>query len=104
MRKTTINTKEFIIRSRKLETEDNPKVLKKYIDEMFEIIESEIENAKESISCLKLDSRLGWEPSMEYIGAPDRIEWKEKLETYIMYGELTWYRKGIELDLKEADS
>ncbi len=61
----------------------------------------EIENAKESIPYLEVDSRLGWEPSMEYIASPDRIDWKIKIMLYIMRGELKWYRDAIAHDLKD---
>ena len=96
---TIVHTKEWFIRGSKLQVEQDPKVLMQYVDELVEIAKAEIENAKACIPYLEVDSRLGWEPSMEYIGTPDRIAWKEKLMTYILNGELTWYRKAIELDL-----
>ena len=50
-------------------------------------------------SMLEVDSRLGWEPCIEYVGSPDRIVWKEKLIRYILSGELKWYREAIKYDL-----
>ena len=32
--------------------------------------------AKAALALAEADSRLGWEPSMEYAGGPDQIRWK----------------------------
>ena len=69
------------------------------LEEMEEIAKAEIENAKASIPLLEVDSRLGWEPSMEYIGTPDRILWKEKIMQYILNGEVKWYKEAVKYDL-----
>ena len=44
-----------------------------------EIARVEYANAKEALVCVEADSRLGWEPSMEYCGGPEQIRWKLKL-------------------------
>ena len=69
------------------------------LEEMEEIAQAEIENAKASIPLLEMGSRLGWEPSMEYIGTPDRILWKEKIIQYILNGEVKWYKEAVKYDL-----
>ena len=38
--------------------------------------DTEIENARRTIPLVQLDSRLGFEPSMEYIGDEAHILWK----------------------------
>ena len=98
---TVVNTKEVYIRSMKIHAETDPKVMAKLIDEIEEIMYAEIENAKASIPYLEVDSRLGWEPSMEYITTPTRIDWKTKIMIYIMKGELKWYKDAIAHDLKD---
>jgi len=97
---TLIHTKEWYIRACKLRTETDPELLNQYLDELENIAHGEIKNAKDSIPFLELDSRLGWEPSMEYIGSPDRILWKEKIMHYILNGELKFYRNALQFDLK----
>ncbi len=47
--------------------------------EMKAIAEGEIENAKATIPLVDFDSRLGWEPSMEYMCDREHLEWKIKL-------------------------
>ena len=39
-------------------------------------IEAEIQNAQQTIPLVEADSRLGWEPSMEYIGSVYHLNWK----------------------------
>ncbi len=41
----------------------------------------EYANAKAALPLVEYDSRLGWEPSMEYVGGPEQIRWKlERME------------------------
>lgn len=44
----------------------------------------EYANAKAALAIVEQDSRLGWEPTMQYVGGPEQIEWKLKrmVETY----------------------
>ena len=37
---------------------------------------AEYANAKAALPLVEADSRLGWEPSMEYVGGPAQIRWK----------------------------
>lgn len=46
------------------------------IGQMKELAEAEIENARRTIPLVELDSRLGYEPSMEYIGDKAHLLWK----------------------------
>jgi len=46
------------------------------IQQMQALAEAEIENARRTIPLVQLDSRLGYEPSMEYIGDEAHILWK----------------------------
>ena len=47
---------------------------------------AEYANAKAALKFVEADSRLGWEPSMEYCGGPEQIRWKLALmETH--YGK-----------------
>ena len=59
------------------------------IRQMEALAEAELENARRTIPLVQLDSRLGFEPSMEYIGDEAHILWKiqttkSALETEIL--------------------
>ena len=88
------------MRDAKITVETDAKLLNQYLDEMIEIAHAEIKNAKESIQYLEKDSRLGWEPTMEYIGTIDRVEWKEKMMNYVLNFEIATYKKCVAHDLK----
>ena len=46
------------------------------IRQMEALAWAEIENARRTVPLVQLDSRLGYEPSMEYIGDEAHILWK----------------------------
>lgn len=62
---TTVNTKKWFIAK---EAND--------YSEMLKIAKAEIENAKATIPLVEADSRLGYEPSMDYMCDRKHIEWK----------------------------
>ena len=66
------------------------------IDNMEKLLREEVENAESAIPFAEKDSRLGWEPSMEYIGDAEKIRWKLRAEEYILNNELKWHRDAIE--------
>ena len=51
---------------------------------VLEWARKEFANAKAALPLVEADSRLGWEPSMEYVGGPDQIRWKldRMVQTY----------------------
>lgn len=52
------------------------------------------------IARAEADSRLGWEPSMEYAGGPDQIRWK--LERMKKAGLVEWCAKSGGLEAFES--
>ena len=69
---------------------------------MEEILKNELENVKDTIPLVQVDSRLGWEPSMEYVGDEKALIWKiEQLEVELIHldgyfrHELFWDRDNI---------
>ena len=46
------------------------------LEEIEALAHEEIRNAEETMEYVELDSRLGWEPSMEYVGDKWHLEWK----------------------------
>ena len=45
-------------------------------DEMMKYARAEYANAQAALKLVERDSRLGWEPSMEYAAGPEQIRWK----------------------------
>ena len=73
--KTAINVKEGAIAFR----EGNRA-------QLLKIAKEEYRNATEALQYVERDSRLGWEPSMEYAAGPEQIRWKLELMVKT-YGE-----------------
>jgi len=61
---------------------------KDIIHEMEAIAEAEIENARRTIPLVQFDSRLGYEPSMEYMCDEAHIQWKIKVTLEAVKNEL----------------
>ena len=53
-------------------------------DEVLAWAKKEYANAKAALPLVEQDSRLGWEPSMEYVGGAEQVQWKlnRMRETY----------------------
>ena len=58
------------------------------VREMLEIAEAEIKNAEGAIPLVEFDSRLGYEPSMDYMCDRAHLEWKIEVTRKAM-AELT---------------
>ena len=52
-----------------------------------------------AIPCVKLDSRLGWEPRQEYRCNEDQLLWKLRQIDYVRNTELRSYQNSIYFDL-----
>jgi hypothetical protein len=71
-----VHVKRWWLLNKRLELEYDPKRAHALLDEMLELIEDEIRNVKETIPLTDADSRLGWEPSMDYVGGTWHLKWK----------------------------
>lgn len=58
------------------------------VDKVADIMRAEIENAEATLPLVDFDSRLGYEPSMDYMGHRAAIEWKLELQKDILENEL----------------
>ena len=68
------------------------------LEKIEKIAYDEIENARGAISAVEMDSRLGWEPSMEYVCDRWHLEWKiRQVESALR--EIAVFRKMIRLHL-----
>lgn len=70
------------------------------VDEMEALLRAEIANAEKAIPLAEVDSRLGWEPSMHYLGDAEHIRWKIQQVEYVLDKEFTKLRACINFDGK----
>ena len=85
---TGIHVKKWHILTHALKYESTKDALNKVVDDMEKIVYAEMENVKNTIPLVNYDSRLGWEPSMEYMTDEYRLKWKLRQLEYILTFEL----------------
>ena len=88
--RTSINLKEFYKRKFVL-LDTHGEERNRLVDEMLKICQDEVKNAEDTIPLVEFDSRLGYEPSMEYIGDAYHINWKLDLIRELIEKELPTY-------------
>ena len=64
------------------------------LDKIEALAHEEIANANDTIAAVECDSRLGWEPSMEYVCDKWHLEWKIRQVNYAV-SEIQAYRKML---------
>lgn len=74
-----------------------------HVEAMRKIAAAEIENATGTIPLVQQDSRLGWEPSMEYMCDEAHLRWKIRQVQLVVDGELATYEKALALNEKGDD-
>ncbi len=87
---TAINTKRWWLLTQRLE--DEPEESDAILDEMEALGEAEIANAEACIPLVEADSRLGWEPSMEYMCDREHLEWKIGIVREVLDEQIPAYR------------
>ena len=94
---TNINAKKWYILKCQMEVAFTRDAMRSVISEMEELLFAEIENARETLPIVDADSRLGWEPSMLYLGDRECIEWKIKQVEYVLNKEIVYAKRATEL-------
>ena len=94
---TTIHCKQWWRLNQKLLTECDIQTALNLVDELEHLLKSEIVNAEQTIPLVDADSRLGWEPSMEYMTDRKHLEWKIKHSKRVLEYDLTTYRTMLNL-------
>ena len=84
-----------------MQVEPDAKKASMLLDEMVAIAEAEIENAKATIPLVEADSRLGWEPSMEYMTDKEHLLWKIEQMRRVIDEEIPKYRGILELTVED---
>ena len=91
---TTVNYKNFHILLVKLLIAGTRENAAKILDGLEEILLAERENVEATIPLVRADSRLGWEPSMDYTTNEECLNWKLKqIEAELTY-RIPLMRKG----------
>ncbi|MBR5507987.1 MAG: hypothetical protein IKV88_08080, partial [Clostridia bacterium] len=94
---TAINSKEMYRLTSKMRACENRDEMRGILDKIENLVKAEIENAEKAIPVVEADSRLGWEPSMEYLSDREHIEWKIRLEKYVLDIEIPNLRKVTDI-------
>jgi hypothetical protein len=75
--RTTIHVKRWYLLSQVLRSPQTGEAERQAtLGRMLELARAEIDNARAAIPLVEADSRLGWEPSMEYMTDREHLEWK----------------------------
>lgn len=90
--KTTLNIKRWWLLNSKLMAEEKCECAMRLVDQMVMILNEEIENVYDTIPLVKADSRLGYEPSMDYTTDVWHLEWKLKQVKNILEYDIPAYR------------
>lgn len=90
--RTVINIKKWYLTTLELKSCADPVKASALLDKLIEIAAVERENVIDTIPYVECDSRLGWEPSMEYVCDKWHLEWKLRQLDFALK-EIEDYRK-----------
>ena len=90
---TGIHAKDWFKVVSLLPVADSREEVERLISEGERILKAERANVERAIPIVQMDSRLGWDPRMEYVCDTVRLEWKLRLLDYVMTTELDKFRK-----------
>ena len=94
--RTTLNMKNWWILNTKLQVPSDRPAMLDLLDQIEALAQQEIANVKDTFDVVRTDSRIGWEPSMEYVCDEWHLNWKlRQMES--MLRETAAYRKMIQL-------
>jgi len=92
--KSGINAKKWYMTVAKIKSEFDGDKIKDLIRDAKKLILEERENAVCAIKFVEYDSRLGYEPSMDYMADKEHIEWKIRHLDYVYEYEIKAYENG----------
>jgi len=92
---TAINVKRWWKLTNRVLVEADREGAAALLDEMVVLAREEIDNCEASIPIVEADSRLGWEPSMEYLGDAGHIRWKLAHLRHVLDHEIPRYRDSL---------
>ncbi|MBO9604559.1 MAG: hypothetical protein J7639_01335 [Paenibacillaceae bacterium] len=95
--RTTLHAKRWWLLKMRLGLEPDPVQAGALLDEMARLAAAEIANAEAAIPLVQADSRLGWEPSMDYMTDAAHLRWKIEQVQAVLEVEFPQYRKSLGL-------
>ena len=78
--------------------ERKPAKASELLDKIEALAWKEIKNAEDTIPLVEADSRLGWEPTMEYMTDREHLEWKIRQVKSVIEYDIAKFRKIIDLN------
>lgn len=91
---TGIHAKQWYSLTSKLKAEEKREAVRAYLVDIKALIAAERKNAECALDLVEKDSRLGWEPSMDYIADAEHIRWKLRHLDYVLDFEVKCYENG----------
>ena len=98
---TGINAKKWHTLIVKFDGETDEEKVSEILDEMEALLTLERQNAEDTIQYVERDSRLGWEPSMEYMTDKWHLEWKINHTDFVIKKEIATYRENLKLGKRD---
>jgi hypothetical protein len=95
--RTVLHVKKHYIAKQKLSIVGDKEEAEKLILEIEAIVLAERENVLDTLPLVRVDSRLGWEASMEYTTDETGLEWKLRQLDYELNFKIPTYRKANSL-------
>ena len=95
--KTAINVKNLYVNMQKISIARDKATANSLLDNVESILKAERENVLDTIPAVRVDSRLGWEPSMEYQADEECLNWKLRQLDYELNFTLPKFRKSNSL-------
>lgn len=93
--RTTIHTKQWVMLIWAINAEQSSEKILTMHRQLEKIGWAEIANAEATIPLVRADSRLGYEPSMEYIGSEYHLRWKIRQVRQVLEQEIPRYDRAI---------
>jgi hypothetical protein len=97
--RTVLHVKKHYIAKQRLSVIGSIAEAEKCIAEIENIVLEEKQNVLDTIPLVRVDSRLGWEPSMEYTTDEKGLEWKLRQLEYELTFKIPTYRKANGLQI-----
>lgn len=94
---TTKHVKELYMLKHEFLSAKNPADAMAIVQKIEKLFVAEKENVEATIPIVQADSRLGWEPSMEYVGDEKCLQWKLRQLKHEMTITLANYKNSIEI-------
>ena len=88
---TVIHVKQWNKAKWQVRAEEDGHKIVALLQRIADIGRAEVENANATLPLVDFDSRLGWEPSMEYICDRAHLEWKIRQTTQVIEQEIPRY-------------